>query len=57
MIDPPRIAKLLSADQHKLNFFFVMRKNKRVKCEVCFPVILMIQETMIVSYIIGLILV
>ena len=30
-----------------------MGKNKCVKCVVCFSVILMIQETMIVSYIIA----
>ena len=32
MIDPPRIAELLSAGQCELILFFVMRKKKQVKC-------------------------
>ena len=43
MIDPPRIANLLSAGQHNLNYFVRKRKIK-CKCKVdfivlfCFPV-------------------
>ena len=33
MIDPPRIANLLSAGQHNLNYFVKKRKNK--VCKVC----------------------
>ena len=32
MIDPPRIANLLSAGQHNLNYFVRKRKIKCVKC-------------------------
>ena len=32
MIDPPRIANLLSAGQHNLNYFVKKRKIKCVKC-------------------------
>lgn len=35
MIDPPRIANLLSAGQHNLNYFVRKRKIKCVKCVKC----------------------
>ena len=34
MIDPPRIANLLSAGQHNLNYF-VVRKRRNKKCKKC----------------------
>ena len=35
MIDPPRIANLLSAGQHNLNYFVRKRKIKYVIIKVC----------------------
>ena len=38
MIDPPRIANMLSAGQHNLNYFVVKKENKvcHKVCKVCF---------------------
>ena len=39
MIDPPRIANLLTAGQHNLNYFVVKKRENKV-CKVCFGALL-----------------